>query len=149
MRRLIGRIWAIIRILVASTFAVAILAGVPTRAAAQFSDKVTTTADVDSGFDGLYVKYSPTLLPGDANGDDAVDINDLTIVLANYNQSGNWGFGNFNGDNKVDINDLTIVLAHYNQSLGASAVPEPSCLALVSVGAIGWLACAWRRKRAL
>ena len=61
-------------------------------------------------------------LPGDANVDGKVDINDLTRVLTNYNQSGRaWSLGDFNGDGKVDINDLTIVLAHYNQSLGSSA----------------------------
>ena len=43
----------------------------------------------------------------------------------------------------MDINDLTIVLAHYNQSFGASAagnvsaVPEPCALVLIGIGAIG------------
>ena len=31
------------------------------------------------------------LMPGDANYDGKVDINDLTIVLASYNQSGKLG----------------------------------------------------------
>ena len=74
-------------------------------------------------------------LPGDANLDGKVDINDLTKVLTNYNLSTGmaWGDGDFNGDGKVDINDLTIVLTSYGQSLGSSAgrsglaaVPEPS-----------------------
>ena len=60
-------------------------------------------------------------IPGDANLDGKVDINDLTVVLANYNQTGmSWSQGEFTGDGTVDINDLTIVLAHYNQSFGAS-----------------------------
>ena len=87
-------------------------------------------------------------IPGDANADGRVDINDLTIVLANYNKSGmTWSEGDFTGDGKVDINDLTIVLAHYNQTAGTApaAVPEPSSVYLLSVGAIGLLACAWRR----
>ena len=76
-------------------------------------------------------------LPGDANQDGKVDINDLTKVLTSYNQSGTtWTQGDFNGDGKVDINDLTIVLAHYNQSLGTSAgtapVPEPSTVVLLA-----------------
>ena len=71
-----------------------------------------------------------------------MDINDLTIVLAHYGQTGmTWTQGEFTGDGTVDINDLTIVLAHYGQSLGASAggmaaVPEPrasSCSAWVSL----------------
>ena len=49
-------------------------------------------------------------LSGDANGDGTVDINDLTIVLANYNQTTGmtWSTGDFIGDGTVDINDLTI-----------------------------------------
>jgi hypothetical protein len=85
-------------------------------------------------------------LAGDANIDGKVDINDLTRVLTNYNQTtvaNGWGLGDFNGDEKVDINDLTIVLSHYNQSIGASAggnlstVPEPSGLVLLVAGLLG------------
>ena len=39
------------------------------------------------------------LEPGDANGDGRVDINDLTIVLASFGQTGMaWSQGNFTGD---------------------------------------------------
>ena len=76
-----------------------------------------------------------TSLPGDANFDGKVDINDLTIVLAHYGQTGmSWRQGEFAGDGTVDINDLTIVLAHYGQTAAASgwwhsAVPEPGTVA--------------------
>jgi probable HAF family extracellular repeat protein len=101
-----------------------------------------------------FVIYAPTL--GDANLDNRVDVNDLTIVLANYDRSGMaWTQGEFTGHGTVDINDLTIVLAHYGQTLGAaggagfSAVPEPGSLLLVilAAGAAGLLACVWRRRR--
>ena len=49
----------------------------------------------------------------------------------------------------MDINDLTIVLAHYNQTVGSSAgplaaVPEPPTLVLFI--AIGLVACGWLRR---
>ena len=93
-----------------------------------------------------------TCLPGDANLDGTVDINDLTIVLAHYNQTGmGWTQGEFTGDGTVDINDLTIVLAHYNQSVGAAslaAVPEPSSVALLAAVALSaaWVIARQRRE---
>ena len=72
-------------------------------------------------------------LPGDANLDGKVDINDLTTVLSNFGRTGlanAWTSGDFNGDGKVDINDLTTVSANFGRSDGSSvagvaAVPEP------------------------
>jgi formylglycine-generating enzyme required for sulfatase activity len=93
------------------------------------------------------------VLPGDANLDGKVDINDLTIVLANYGQTGmTWAQGEFTGDGTVDINDLTIVLANYDQTLGASAaglaaVPEPGPMALLAAGLAGLVAYTWRKRR--
>jgi hypothetical protein len=95
-------------------------------------------------------------LPGDANLDGKVDVNDLTIVLANFGQTGcAWSQGCMDGDptGTVDVNDLTIVLANYNQTFGsgssgiavASAVPEPSCVIVLGIGAVSLLAFAWRR----
>ena len=82
-------------------------------------------------------------LPGDANLDGRVDINDLSIVLMHYNQTGMaWSQGDFNGDGKVDFNDLTIVVDHLGHSIGASAtaaVPEPAAGVLLAA----LLATAW------
>ena len=95
------------------------------------------------------------LLPGDANEDGQVDVNDLTVVLTNFGDTKrmSWTTGDFNGDGTVDINDLTIVLAHYNQSSGLSAggvaaVPEPGTLAILfAAGLSGWWWGWTRRKR--
>ena len=74
-----------------------------------------------------YSQLAP--LPGDANLDGRVDINDLTIVLSNFGQTGMaWNEGEFTGDGTVDINDLTIVLSSFGQTAASSspaAVPEP------------------------
>jgi uncharacterized protein (DUF2141 family) len=59
-----------------------------------------------------------------------------------------WSQGDFNGDGKVDINDLTIVLANYGQSVGSSAagtvsaVPAPSAVLLTAAGLLDLVACA-------
>ncbi len=95
-----------------------------------------------------------TVLPGDANLDGKVDVNDLTVVLTNFGKTGgtSWGTGDFNGDGKVDVNDLTVVLSHFGQSLGASAgspaaVPEPASLALlICCGLAALLTVAVRRR---
>ena len=51
-----------------------------------------------------------------------MDVNDLTIVLTNFGQTGiTWSQGEFTGDGTVDVNDLTIVLANFGDTAGASS----------------------------
>ena len=92
----------------------------------------------------------PTLY-GDANLAGEVDVNDLTVVLTNFGQTGmTWSQGDFNNDGRVDINDLTILLSNFGQSVsssaaGMAAVPEPSAVLLLAVGAVSLLAFVSRR----
>ncbi len=110
--------------------------------------------DASGNTNQAFVIINPQL-PGDANLDGRVDVNDLTIVLAHFGQTGTaWTEGEFTGSGKVDINDLTIVLAHFGQTAGSAAgpvaaVPEPSTLVLIGGGAIGLLGLVGRRSAQL
>ena len=76
------------------------------------------TATNLNGYD--YAITGTTILTGDANRDGRVDVNDLTIVLSNFGQTGmSWSQGDFNGDGRVDVYDLTIVLASFGSTAGA------------------------------
>jgi Dockerin type I domain len=49
--------------------------------------------------------------PGDVNGDNAVDLGDLSILLANYGASGaTREMGDLSGDGNVDLTDLSALL---------------------------------------
>jgi len=52
--------------------------------------------------------------PGDVNGDGAVDLNDLNLVLVNFGQT--TSEGDANGDGVVDLNDLNLVLVNFGTS---------------------------------
>jgi probable HAF family extracellular repeat protein len=105
--------------------------------------------DASNNTNQAFVIYAPT--PGDANLDGRVDVNDLTIVLSHFGQSGlTWAQGDFIGDGKVDVNDLTILLSNFGHTTapaaGApSAVPEPCTLALLTAALAGLFAFAWRK----
>ncbi len=71
-------------------------------------------------------------LPGDANFDDRVDLNDFGILKAHLG-SGHWrDQGDFDRDFAVDLTDFGILKGNFGRS--AAAVPEPTGLALLLVG---------------
>jgi hypothetical protein len=56
-------------------------------------------------------------IPGDANGDNKVDVGDLGILAANYGGTNKtWSEGDFNNDGNVDVGDLGILAANYGTS---------------------------------
>ena len=56
--------------------------------------------------------------PGDVNGDHAVDLNDLSVLLAHFGQASGAtaATGDLDGDTDVDVNDLAALLARYGQT---------------------------------
>jgi len=84
---------------------------------------------------------SPPPLDGDLNADGFVGVDDLNIVLVNWNTSppnGDLGLGDPSGDGFVGVDDLNVVLVNWNNGTpptGDAAIPEPASLALLGVGA--------------
>lgn len=81
---------------------------------------------------------------GDANLDKQVSLLDLDALGVNFGQPGGWAKGDFTGDGQVGLLDLDALGVNFGQSNAAPAsVPEPTGLALLSVGALALL----RRER--
>jgi hypothetical protein len=72
---------------------------------------------------------TPNSIPGDINGDNTVNILDLSLLLTNYGKSAASAINpsaDINKDGTVDISDLSILLSNYNKSgndLNAPAAP--------------------------
>ena len=65
--------------------------------------------------------WNATLLGGDSNNDNAVDVTDLLAVISHYNQTqtnnplGYLEGADFNGDGANDVADLLLVINNYNK----------------------------------
>jgi hypothetical protein len=103
------------------------------------------------GVDGLTFEIRGA---GDADGSGKADVGDLTLLLNNYNKTSmGWTDGDFTGDGAVNVADLTLLLNKYNTMYGAvagaglnaSAVPEPSSIAMLA--ALSALLGAWVIRR--
>ena len=117
---------------------------------------------------GTQTKFGYTLL-GDATMDGSVGFADLVKLAQNYATSGtNWGSGDFNYDGSTGFADLVKLAQNYTLQVSdaqaseldtispsfsadwaaaqaqVAAVPEPTTLGLLAVGAVGLLA---RRRR--
>ncbi len=98
----------------------------------------------DGGIDGMFrgISYTDTdatlvnylALPGDANGDGAVDVSDFNIWNTNKFTSGtDWSTADFNGDGLTDVSDFNIWTANKFTSVGPfRPVPEPGSWTLLA-----------------
>jgi hypothetical protein len=119
----------------------------------------------------MEIRYT---LKGDTNLDGIVDVGDLGALATFYGQSGSesWANGDFNQDGNVDVGDLGALATNYGTQLATSpsagdglsavaipaasvssaadfgelsrAVPEPTSLGLIGIGALGLMS---RRRR--
>jgi len=81
---------------------------------------------------GFRVCHAP--IPGDADRDGDVDLEDLFIVRNNYGGPGGWSEGDFSGDGFVGLADLFDVRNNFTGSL--TPIPEPAALSLLALGAL-------------
>jgi hypothetical protein len=81
------------------------------------------------------LQYINNPLPGDANFDGAVNLQDFNILASNFGATERfWYQGDFNGDLRVNLQDFNLLAGHFgqNNATPGAAVPEPSSAALVS-----------------
>ena len=77
-------------------------------------------------------------LPGDLNGDGFVGVDDLNIVLVNWNQNvtaGDLLSGDADGNGYIGVDDLNVVLVNWNNGTAPSVatVPEPGALVMLAL----------------
>ena len=89
-----------------------------------------------------------TLLPGDFNGDGAVDVSDLGILATYYGTASgaDLSMGDATGDGAVDVSDLGNLATNYGTSVAAT-VPEPGLVCLLLVGLVALLLGSRGRRR--
>ncbi len=107
-----------------------------TPAFADASSTMTGTFTSPGGSLALFSGGTP--LTGDLDGDGFVGINDLNIILANWNQNVPPAnpLADPSGDGFVGIDDLNTVLGNWNAGTpppAAAAVPEPATLVLFTL----------------
>lgn len=86
----------------------------------------------------------PVFLPGDANEDGNVDLQDFSLLKANFGATTGalWSEGDFNGDGAVDLQDFSLLKANFGAAAGNN-IPEPTMMSLLALGSLALI----RKKR--
>jgi len=112
--------------------------------------------DPANGYRRLWLMQVPdlaSLVPGDTDGNDNVDIVDYGNLVGQFGGSPSDESADFNGDGRVDLEDFAIQRENFGYGVPAaldaevgSATPEPTTLLLLGLGGLAVLR---RRKRAM
>jgi hypothetical protein len=105
------------------------------------SSRLLTTLVVESSV------FAAVVLPGDANLDARVDLNDFGSLKAHFATGSALGEGDFSGDNRVDLSDFGLLKANFGRSDGfdqnklrspqiTATVPEPASAWLLILGCL-------------
>jgi len=102
---------------------------------------------------GTNFNYTSSVVQGNADLSGTVNLNDYNAVVRNFGTGTTWTQGNFDQASTVDLNDYNTVVRNFGQSaptispaMGAAvAAPEPACLGMLGVAAVGLL----MRRRAV
>ncbi len=100
-----------------------------------------TQTEADAQYFTYDMSYVDPGVDGDLNGDGFVGLDDLDIILTNWNQNVTVGDqADPSGDGYVGLDDLDFVLNNWNAGTPpASVVPEPATLALLGFGGMALL----------
>ncbi|MDG2291116.1 MAG: S8 family serine peptidase [Phycisphaerales bacterium] len=75
-----------------------------------------TQSVVEAGVDAIMVsatECNDAGVPGDANGDGIVDVNDILAVIAAWGTTCNGCLEDLDGSGEIDVNDLLLVIANW------------------------------------
>ena len=75
-------------------------------------------------------------IPGDFNGDGALNLDDFNIMVSNFHTPGAYADGDFNFSGHIDLRDFSGFRTAWGEAnaVGAAvSVPEPSCLAVFGI----------------
>jgi hypothetical protein len=113
-------------------------------------DIIFRTQSINDSFDTLGTMFIDNIsvvpvISGDLNSDGFVGVDDLNIVLVNWNQNvtpGDLLAGDATGEGFVGVDDLNTVLVNWNSGTPpreGAAIPEPASLALFTMASLSVL----------